>query len=516
MYYINYINLTENLKKSFQIDDLKDIYTPTKNTYDVPSLSESGLLSKLDYGVSVLIPYNEGEDYIYIYNNSVMWESIDIGESELIGKRYTQIFNKTYALNIIEIFNEVYDNNRRIDARIEVFDESELVLSFNIFYIKENDKIYVFTQSTTKYNILKIEEDRLFNNSIEGLIDINQNREVLKVNNQFYEMFGLTEDEFKNQIGFKNFFNSSFIIDSFENNQDLRTEFDKVLYNQLHALDFNIKKLVNDEWKYFHIFIVPMIYQHQEIAQIRVQDITEQTHYQQDLESTLKDKEKIENRLKISVRQTEDFAVQLQKALNEKEELLKEVHDRVKNNLQLVSSFLSLELRYHSENPDLIIEKTRNRIEAMALIHTYVYKSADGDTVDIKGFILKYLMTLFLKYDANNIQENYYIDEDIVMSTYKMIPLGLILVELAFNTINYAFPNGGEGNFTVEIKKEDEKSNVIILNVFDDGVGLPDDVNIYEGLGFSIIKTLIAQLEASVEVMDLPSGFGLTITFENN
>lgn len=639
MYYIRYTNLTENYQTSLKIDDLKDIYTPSSNCYKTGEIvdAESSLLEKLDYGVSILVPCNNGEDYVYQYNRSVLWDKISVKDSEMLGKKYGEIFKGLKDLKVINVLNKVYNDDCRVDVNVDVFKDSDLFLAFSIYYVKEKGKVYSFSQDLTKYFAIKYEEEKIFNSSNEGLITINKNKEIVRFNKRFLEMFNINEHFSKDDL-FDLFLSSAVVINSNENVKDIIKEFDKLLNRDFSSLNLNFKLLINGGWKYFHVHAIPIIYRNQKAAQIRFQDIssskedeikalnlqknleiiqslsntatgyvlngewywtpeiynilerepnpmdnhtyliqdcvisrdlhiledaifnlspespnaefvvrvqtglgglkylhilfkasfngdgvlvsraefyqdvTEQTKYQNKLEATLNEKEKYENRLKISVRQTEDFAVKLQKALNEKEELLREVHDRVKNNLQLILSFLNLELRYNPDDPELILQKTRNRIEAMAIIHSFVYESVDGDTIDTKTIILKSLMTLFYNYRANNIQENYYVDSSIELSTEKMIPLGLILVELAFNSINYAFPNGEEGEFTVELNRADENSNVAILKVFDTGVGLSEE-DALNSPGFLFIKTLISQLEGSANVLNIPRGFGVSINF---
>lgn len=194
--------------------------------------------------------------------------------------------------------------------------------------------------------------------------------------------------------------------------------------------------------------------------------------------------------------------------------LLQEVHHRVKNNLQLILSFLSLETRYHKKDPEYVIEQTKNRIQTMALTHEEIYQSPSVSKVNLESFFEKGLNNIFHLYSEKKITPHLNI-ESIELDVDKSIPLGLLVNELALNTIKYAFPKSPKGDFYINIKTQDES---IVLKVWDNGIGLKDNFNIQDstGLGFIIVRNLTQQLEGELIQLKDIDGFGLKIIFPKN
>jgi two-component sensor histidine kinase/FtsZ-binding cell division protein ZapB len=203
---------------------------------------------------------------------------------------------------------------------------------------------------------------------------------------------------------------------------------------------------------------------------------------------------------------------QLEEALHDKEMLLKEVHHRVKNNLQIILSLLSLDSRFDKDNPLEIIESTKSRIKTMALIHEKIYKSSTLSSINIKDYITDEVTSLLSLYNATNITPNMNIDE-IMLNMDTTIPLGLMINEVLINSIKYAFPNNAKGNIYVNLKV---KNDCITLQLSDDGVGFPEGLDIYNSpsLGLTIINSLTQQIEGEFTDLKPEKGVGLQIRFK--
>lgn len=192
--------------------------------------------------------------------------------------------------------------------------------------------------------------------------------------------------------------------------------------------------------------------------------------------------------------------------------LLKEVHHRVKNNLQIILSLINLELKFNHEDYENILKKTRNRILSMASIHEQVYNSSDITHVNSDEYLKLTLENLFNLYSSNIKLHLDIISHELHMD--KAIPLGLIINELGLNSIKYAFDDE-KGNFYVKYREE---NNLCKLTIWDDGRGLPKDFDVEKSrsLGFTIIRNLTKQIDGELEILDLPEGFGVKINFRND
>lgn len=202
------------------------------------------------------------------------------------------------------------------------------------------------------------------------------------------------------------------------------------------------------------------------------------------------------------------------KSLKEKELLLKEIHHRVKNNLQIIISLLKLQSRFVFDNRDLdIFNKSRSRVETMALIHEKLYKSSDIGEIDIGNYLTDLVNHLLKAYNINKEEISYAISADsIFMGIDTAIPCGLIINELINNIMKHAFPEGHKGKIEITISREDEE---IVLQVKDNGTGLPEtfDSGNSDTLGMQLIDTLIKQLEGKVEI-ETNEGTSFKISFK--
>ncbi len=189
-------------------------------------------------------------------------------------------------------------------------------------------------------------------------------------------------------------------------------------------------------------------------------------------------------------------------SLQEKEVLLKEIHHRVKNNLQVISSLLNLQA-YNSSDPQLlkILREGQNRIRSMALVHEKLYQSKDLSRIDFAEYIRNLAVHLFHSYqvDPGRIQLKQDI-EGIFLDINAAIPCGLIMNELMSNSLKYAFPGGRSGEISLELRRQDDRR--LLLVVRDNGVGLPKDLDIQKTktLGMQIVTLLAYQLDGSLEV----------------
>ncbi|MCR5027514.1 MAG: hypothetical protein K6A34_08780 [Methanobrevibacter sp.] len=193
--------------------------------------------------------------------------------------------------------------------------------------------------------------------------------------------------------------------------------------------------------------------------------------------------------------------------------LIKEVHHRVKNNLQVLNSFLNLERRAYGSNPNLILDNMQARLSSLALLHEKTYNTTDFVNINLKDYIEDQDETLQMLFNAKNINFKSEIDEDIHLSIEIITPLLLIVDELTMNAIKHAFPDDME-NKTIykKIKFIDENTCELILK--DNGVGLgsPEKL-INHNLGWEIVNSLTRQLDGKIEILESETGTGFKLVF---
>jgi two-component sensor histidine kinase len=193
---------------------------------------------------------------------------------------------------------------------------------------------------------------------------------------------------------------------------------------------------------------------------------------------------------------------ELERRIREKDVLLGEIHHRVKNSLQVVSSLLSLEAGTVSDKAVVdMLKNTQNRIRSMALIHQNLYQSKDFANVDFHSFLLSLVPTLISSYSLHpeEIELDIRVD-DIKLSIDSAIPCGLIVNELISNSLKHAFPEGRGGLITITFNHDGEDH--VILSVNDDGIGIPKDFNFEntETLGMQLVYLLADQIGGTIKV----------------
>ena len=195
---------------------------------------------------------------------------------------------------------------------------------------------------------------------------------------------------------------------------------------------------------------------------------------------------------------------QTKKSLQEKEVMLREIHHRVKNNLQVISSLLNMQVRTARDKETIdILSESRDRIQAMSLIHSQLYEGRDLAEINMKGFIDQLLGQLLQSYPIRDIRITRVVRvDDYPFPLSTAVPVGLIINELLSNALKHAFDGKGEG--LIEVSLTASKSGRIDLTVGDDGVGLPPgfDINATGTLGLRLVKILVKdQLQGTLEVM---------------
>jgi len=187
----------------------------------------------------------------------------------------------------------------------------------------------------------------------------------------------------------------------------------------------------------------------------------------------------------------------INKALTEKDILLREIHHRVKNNLQLVSSMLTLQGRsIDDEVAQQAIIEGQSRVRSMALIHQDLYHKENLVGISVRDYITRLTQELYATYKIQDRNISLVMDIDLIeLDIDIMIPLGLIINELLTNSLKYAFPNGRSGSLSVQLKEIDQ---LIHLTVEDDGIGY--DISEVRGnsFGTTLIHSLTAQLEGEL------------------
>lgn len=215
-------------------------------------------------------------------------------------------------------------------------------------------------------------------------------------------------------------------------------------------------------------------------------------------------------------RKLEESEKKIRASLREKELLLQEIHHRVKNNLQIISSLLSLQAHYVQDPADYeLFTESRDRIRSMALVHEELYRSGDFGNVNIKEYITKLTRELLGTIGGGkSIKTEIFVD-DILFSIDIAIPCGLIINELVTNCLKHAFNETDQGTIEISIQRIE---NDYILTLQDDGSGFPEglDYKNSDSLGMELVVNLVAQLKGQIALEQEGRGSKFIISFPHH
>lgn len=192
---------------------------------------------------------------------------------------------------------------------------------------------------------------------------------------------------------------------------------------------------------------------------------------------------------------------QILKSLNEKEVLLKEVHHRVKNNLQVISSILNLQTAYLRDKSTIsLLKECQNRIKTMAFIHESLYQNSDMSEINFGDYIITLVKNLFYSFETDQRRIRPFFEvEPVFLNLDLSIPCGLIINELVSNALKYAFDIDQEGSIFVGVKRRGGRTSITIS---DNGKGMPENINFKstETLGLQLVVTLVEQINGKIEM----------------
>ncbi len=243
---------------------------------------------------------------------------------------------------------------------------------------------------------------------------------------------------------------------------------------------------------------VPLKAKNEVIGAIVVQSFTDEDAYGEDELEILKFASD-QIGLSIERKQTDE---KIKASLEEKIVLLKEIHHRVKNNLQVISSLLYLQSKYLKDKDSLaVFLESQNRVRSMSLVHEKLYQSENLAKINLRQYLQDLTRYLFRSYniDPERIQLKTKID-NVALDIDSAIPLGLIINELVSNSLKYAFPENRSGEVCISLKATRDAG--YLLKVTDNGIGIKkylDEPN-KKSLGLQLVDTLVDQLQGRLEI----------------
>jgi PAS domain S-box-containing protein len=216
----------------------------------------------------------------------------------------------------------------------------------------------------------------------------------------------------------------------------------------------------------------------------------------------------------VDITERKQVERQVQGSLREKEVLLREIHHRVRNNMQVISSLLSLQAGY-SQDPAIqaLIADSQHRIQAMALIHESLYQSRDLGHINFAHYLRSLADNLWRTYDVDDTRIRLHLDiEEVYLDIDHATPCGLLLNELVSNCLKHAFPPGRNG--AVHIGLHTAPEHQVGLVVRDTGIGFPEALDFRQTntLGLQLVTALADQLQGTI-ALDRQGGTTFTITF---
>jgi len=189
------------------------------------------------------------------------------------------------------------------------------------------------------------------------------------------------------------------------------------------------------------------------------------------------------------------------KALREKEVLLKEIHHRVKNNLQIVSSLLNLQARkIKDQKASEVLREGRARVQSMSLIHQSLYRRDNLTGVNLADYLERLCQSVLETYQTGSSTIHWQTDiEPIMLDVDSVVPLGLIVNELLTNTLKYAFPDGREGRIWINAREQAEGLELVVR---DDGIGMPqlEQQDRSQSFGYQLIEAFQRKLKADLDI----------------
>lgn len=203
----------------------------------------------------------------------------------------------------------------------------------------------------------------------------------------------------------------------------------------------------------------------------------------------------------IDITENKLYEEKITQSLKEKEILLKEVHHRVKNNMQVISSILNLQSSYVTDQYALgLLKESQNRIKTMAYIHEALYQNKTFSSINFSEYISTLTNNILQSYAASVQKVRLVTDiQKIILNLDMSIPAGLIINELVTNSIKHAFSGSNEGNILINLHTKD---NTLFLEVSDTGKGFPKDIDFKNtnSLGLQLVNTLVEQLNGKLEL----------------
>lgn len=205
----------------------------------------------------------------------------------------------------------------------------------------------------------------------------------------------------------------------------------------------------------------------------------------------------------------------IKQSLKEKEVLLKEVHHRVKNNMQIISSILNLQSSYTTDSNILnLLRESQNRIKTMAYIHESLYQNKTFSSINFNEYLTQLISNIIHSYSVSPDKMQLQVDcEKTILNLDVSIPLGLIINELITNSIKHAFPDSSKGIISINLRTQNK---LVFLTVEDSGVGIGPNISTEKSgtLGLQLVYTLIDQIDGKINFERVePQGTRVNISF---
>jgi PAS domain S-box-containing protein len=205
---------------------------------------------------------------------------------------------------------------------------------------------------------------------------------------------------------------------------------------------------------------------------------------------------------------------QLKTSIKEKDILLQEIHHRVKNNMQIISSLLNLQIRHVDDNDAIdLLKESQNRVRSMAMIHEKLYQSNDFTQINITEYIESLVSGLFYSYSISKDQIIPIINvDDVQLNIETAVPCGLIIDELVSNSLKHGFPQEKMGEVYISLKIVDDNYELVVS---DNGIKFPKDINFRstDSLGLQLVNNLVNQIDGSI-TLDITHGTEFKIIFK--